>query len=104
MTVDVSGNTILECIRTTRREMVSCMTCEFDGVCRVLLNESGDAWVLLGGVPPGAPFTGPIYTFIPRTTAMGSLYTRLIVRTYRDQVITFGNRTSEQFEVVATSP
>ena len=102
MTVDLSGNTILECIRVTRREMVTCMTCEFDGVCRVLMTESGDAWVLLGNVPPGAPFTGPTYTFTPRSTTTGSLYTKLTVRTYRDQVITFGNRTTEQFAVVVT--
>jgi hypothetical protein len=82
--------------------MVTCMTCDHDGVCRVLLDPSGDTWVLLGGVPSDAPFTGPIYTFTPRPETTGSLYVKLIVRTYRGQAVTFGTRTSELFAVVAT--
>jgi hypothetical protein len=82
--------------------MVTCMTCDHDDVCRVLLTPSGDAWVLLGGVAPAAPFTGPTYTFTPRAETVDSLYVKLIVRTYRGQVVTFGSRTSDLFAVVAT--
>ncbi len=103
MTVDLEGNMILECIRVTGREMVTCMTCDHDGVCRVLLDPTGDASLLLGDPPDGAPFSGPVYTFTALPDTTGHLYERLIVRTYRGQGITYSSRVSQLYSVVVVA-
>ncbi len=90
---------ILECIRVTRREMVTCMTCDRDGMCRVLMDGSGDAWLLLGGTARDASFTGPTYTFLARPDTTGHLYEKLIVRTYKHQILRPSSRVSQLYSV-----
>ena len=106
MVVDLAGNKIIDCIRITNRDIATCMTSHHDGVCRMLLDVGNEISLLLGAEAEDAPFTGPVYTLIQRPETSGHLYGKLVVKTYRDQVITFGSRVSELYSitVVPASP
>ncbi len=107
ITVDFAGNAILECIRrATGREMATTMTCGYDGVCRLQMNEKGDAWVTVGPAATGVTVPTKHYTFLPRddTTLVGHLYQKLIVRTYEGQELTIGGRTNELYTLQMTKP
>lgn len=84
--------------------MTAAMMCGWDGVCKLQMNEKGDAWVTLSAVAAAATGVAPntSYTFIPRThdpTLVGHLYQKLIVRTYEGQDLIIGGRTAELYTI-----